>query len=105
MARETQKRSTNETERRFVRSEDPELTPEANRLLTEELKEVVGRDEVEVPRDTPRRAQESHATRSPLMATLITNRPLIIVSLLAAVVVGGIVSIATGFYVAVLLAV
>ncbi len=38
-----------ETERRFVRSEDPELTPEANRLLTEDLREVVGRDEVEGP--------------------------------------------------------
>jgi fatty acid desaturase len=94
-----------ETERRFVRSEDPALTPEANRLLTDELREVVGRDKVEVPRDTPRRAQEAHATHSPLVATLVSNRPLIIVTLLAALVVGGIVSIATGWYVAVLLAV
>jgi hypothetical protein len=107
MARETQRREGGkaETERRFVRSEDPNLTPEANRLLTEELREVVGRDEVEVPRDTPRRAEEPHATRSPMMATMISNRPLIIVTLLAAVVVGGIISIATGWYVAVLLAV
>jgi hypothetical protein len=108
MARETrekQESGTRETERRFVRSEDPNLTPEANRLLTEEVREVIGRDEVEVPRDTPRRAEETHATRSPLMATLISNRPLIIVTLLAAIVVGGIISIATGFYVAVLLAV
>lgn len=94
-----------ETERRFVRSEDPQLTPEANRLLTEELREVVGRDEVEVPRDTPHRAQEAHATHSPLAGTLVSNRPLIIVTLLAAVVVGGIISLATGYYVAVLLAV
>jgi hypothetical protein len=81
------------------------LTPEANRLLTDELREVVGRDEVEVPRDTPRRAEEPHAARSPMMATMISNRPLIIVTLLAAIVVGGIISIATGWYVAVLLAV
>lgn len=94
-----------ETERRFVRSEDPELTPEANRLLTGELREVVGRDVVEVPRDTPRRAQEAHATHSPLVATLVSNRPLIIVTLLTALVVGGIISLATGWYVAVLLAV
>jgi hypothetical protein len=94
-----------ETERRFVRSEDPELTPEANRLLTEELREVVGRDEVEVPRDTPHRAEEAHGTHSPLAGTLVSNRPLIIVTLLAAVVVGGIISLATGYYVAVLLAV
>jgi hypothetical protein len=101
----TRARPDAETERRFVRSEDPELTPEANRLLTDELKEVVGRDEVEVPRDTPRRSEEAHATHSPLVATLVANRPLIIVTLLAAVVVGGIISIATGLYVAVLLAV
>jgi hypothetical protein len=94
-----------ETERRFVRSEDPQLTPEANRLLTGELREVVGHDEVEVPRGTPRRAEEAHATHSPLVATLVTNRPLIIVTLLAAIVVGGIISLATGWYVAVLLAV
>jgi hypothetical protein len=94
-----------QTERRFVRSEDPELTPEANRLLTGELREVVGRDEVEVPRDTPHRAEEAHATRSPIVATLVSNRPLIIVTLLAALVVGGIISLATGWYVAVLLAV
>jgi hypothetical protein len=94
-----------ETERRFVRSEDPQLTPEANRLLTDELREVVGRDEVEVPRDTPHRAEEAHATHSPMVGTLVSNRPLIIVTLLAAVVVGGIISLATGYYVAVLLAV
>ncbi|HEY4279659.1 MAG TPA: hypothetical protein VGM91_15650 [Conexibacter sp.] len=35
--------------RRPVRSEDPTLSPEANRLLTEELREVVGSDEVELP--------------------------------------------------------
>jgi hypothetical protein len=105
MARETHHQRSTETERRFVRSEDPDLTPEANRLLTEELQEVIGRDEVEVPRDTPRRAEEPHATSSPMMATLISNRPLIIVTLLAAIVVGAIISIATGWYVAVLLAV
>jgi hypothetical protein len=98
-------RTEAQTERRFVRSEDPELTPEANRLLTGELREVVGRDEVEVPRETPHRAQEAHATRSPIVATLVSNRPLIVVTLLAALVVGGIISLATGWYVAVLLAV
>ncbi len=39
------------------------------------------------------------------MATLVSNRPLILVTLLAALVVGGIVSMVTGWYVAVLLAV
>jgi hypothetical protein len=94
-----------ETERRFVRSEDPSLSPEANRLLTDELREVVGADEVEVPKDTPRRATERHGSRSTMVATLVDNRPIVLVTLLAAVVVGGIVSLTTGWYVAVLLAV
>jgi hypothetical protein len=93
------------TERRFVRSEDPSLTPEANRLLTEEVREVVGQDEVEVPVGTPRRSSARHGNHSSLVATLISNRPILIVSFLAALVVGGIISLATGWYVAVLLAV
>jgi hypothetical protein len=97
--------TTTRTERRFVRSEDPGLTPEANRLLTEEVREVVGADEVEVPAGTPHRSTDRHGGRSPLVATLIANRPLVIVSLLAAIVVGGIISLTTGYYVAVLLAV
>jgi hypothetical protein len=93
------------TERRFVRSEDPDLTPEANRLLTEEVREVVGHDEVEVPVGTPDRAHDRHANHSPLVATLASNRPILIVSLLAALVVGAIIGLATGWYVAVLVAV
>src|SRR4051795_5490162 len=86
------RRTASDTERRFVRSEDPSLTPEANRLLTEELQEVVGAEEVEVPAGTPRRSDEAHAVHSPLVTTLLSNRPILIVTLLAAVVVGAIVS-------------
>jgi hypothetical protein len=94
-----------QTERRFVQSDDPSLTPEANRLLTEELREVVGKDEVELPAGTGQRARERHGEHSPLVAALVANRPIILVTLLMAVVVGGIVSLTTGWYVAVLLAV
>jgi hypothetical protein len=94
-----------QTERRFVRSEDPSLTPEANRLLTEELREVVGRDEVEVPVDTPHRSAERHGNHSAIVATLVSNRAILLVSLLAAIVVGAIISLATGSYLAVLVAV
>jgi hypothetical protein len=93
------------TERRLVRSEDPGLSPEANRLLTEELRAVVGRDEVEVSTDTPRRTEERHATHSRFVATLLSHRQIVLVSLLAAIVVGGIVSLSTGAYWAVLVAV
>jgi hypothetical protein len=92
-------------ERRFVRSEDPSLTPEANRLLTEELQQVIGAEEVEVPTGTPLRSHQAHGEHSPMVATLISNRPLLIVTFLAALVVGGIISVVTGWYVAVLLAV
>src|SRR3954464_934231 len=98
-------RSSERTERRFVRSEDPSLTPEANRLLTEEVQEVIGAEEVEVPAGTPDRAAQRHADHSTFTATLASNRPLLIVTFLAALVVGGIISLATGWYVAVLLAV
>jgi hypothetical protein len=104
-AQSTDRSDHAQTERRFVRSEDPSLTPEANRMLTEELREVVGKDEVRVPVGTPRRAGDRHGDHSTLVATLVSNRPIILVTLLMAVVVGGIVSLTTGWYVAVLLAV
>ena len=92
------------TERRAVRSEDPSLSPRANELLTRELQEAVGADEVEVPAGQPERSSEPHATDSTVAATLASNRPLIIVTFLAALVVGGIVALVTGQYWAVILA-
>ena len=51
-------------ERRSVRSEDPSLSDDANRRLTEELRATVGADEVEVPVDRPHHESESHAKGS-----------------------------------------
>src|SRR4051812_37652988 len=93
------------TERRAVRSEGPSLSPEANRLLTEELRAVVGRDDVEVAADAPRRSDERHGTHSRFVAALLSHRQILLVTLLAAIVVGGIVSLSTGAYWAVLVAV
>jgi hypothetical protein len=85
---------------RDVRSDDPDLSPKANRLLTEELREVIGADRVEVPDERePERAQETPG------ALLAANRPLLIVTFLAAVVVGGVVALATGSWWALLVAV
>jgi hypothetical protein len=92
------------TERRAVRSEDPSLSPEANRLLTEELREAVGRDEVEVPAGTPRRTSERRGRRSTVVATVASHRQLFVVMLLAALVVGAIVAFATGAWWAVVAA-
>jgi hypothetical protein len=84
------------TEEREVRSDHPDLSPEANRLLTQELREAVGSDTVRVPAGTPRRGTDRPQAGSPLAATLASNRPLIIVTLVAAVAVGAAASLATG---------
>jgi hypothetical protein len=93
-----------QTERRAVRSQDPSLSPRANELLTRELQEALGTDEVVVPKDEPQRSRDAHATHSPLAATLASNRPILIVTFLAALVVGGVVALVTGAYWAVIVA-
>ena len=84
-----------DVERRVVQSDDPTLTPEANRLLTAELRRIVGRDEIEVPAGTPHRDRERHAGHSLYSATLVGNRLVIILTFVTAVVVGAVVSLAT----------
>jgi hypothetical protein len=93
-----------QTERRAVRSDDPSLSPRANELLTHELQEALGTDHVVVPQGEPERRRDQHATSSPLAATLAGNRPILIVTFLAALVIGGIVALVTGAYWAVVLA-
>lgn len=68
------------TEERLVRSEDPRLTDEANEMLTEELREVVGRDTVEVRAGTPRRHERARGGHHPIVATLMSNRELLVVA-------------------------
>lgn len=84
------------TQRREVRSQDPSLSPEANRLLTEELREVVGHDAVEVPADRPRSGRDRHGGHGGLVVGATTNRLAIGLTFLTALVVGAIVSLATG---------
>ncbi|HWC28075.1 MAG TPA: hypothetical protein VG474_15905, partial [Solirubrobacteraceae bacterium] len=80
------------------------LSPEANELLTHELREAIGSDEVEVPEDVPDRSEDAHATRPRFVATLVSNRALLIVTFLSALVIGGIVALVTGEYWAVVVA-
>lgn len=83
-------------ERREVRSQDPSLTPEANRILTQELRAAVGYDEVEVPRSRAHVERESHGGRAGIAVALSQNRLIVALTLLGALVVGAIVSLATG---------
>lgn len=101
---EHQLREPEQREERFVRSEDPSLTPEANRLLTEEAQRVVGRERVRVPAGTPRRHEREHATHGTLTSNLIANRQIVLITLFIALVVGGIVALATDMWWAVVLA-
>jgi hypothetical protein len=89
--------STNQhLQRREVRSNVPWLSPETNWLLTQELREAVGRDTVDCPPDLPASAERPHARHSPLVAALWSNRIGIIIVSLMLVIVGVIVSLAAG---------
>jgi hypothetical protein len=83
-------------ERREVRAADPSLSPAANRVLTEELREVVGGETVEVPADRPHADRERHGARPGLLVGLRANRLVLGITFLAALVVGAVVSLATG---------
>lgn len=89
-------RDTGASERREVRSQDPSLSPEANRILTEELRAAVGRDEVVVPRGRRHAEQEQHGGRGGMAVALSQNRLALALTFLAALVVGAVVSLATG---------
>jgi hypothetical protein len=91
--------------RRDVRSDDPSLSPEANRRLSEELRDVLGRDEVEVPRDRPTSARERHATHSGFAVAVADHRDGLVVLGLALLVVGAVVWVATGSWIVMAIAV
>jgi hypothetical protein len=82
--------------RRRVGSEDPSLSDEANRLLSDEVRAIVGRDEVDVPASRRDPAHERHATHSSFVADLIAERIAYVFTALIALVVLAIVAIVTG---------
>jgi hypothetical protein len=96
--------TSQQRKRRPVRSEDPSLSDSANELLTHELRAAIGAAEVVVSEDAPNRREDRHATRSRLGTTLSANRLILIVTFVAAVVVGGVVALVTEQYWAVVLA-
>ncbi|HMJ02881.1 MAG TPA: hypothetical protein VK506_08060 [Conexibacter sp.] len=84
------------TERREVRAQDPSLTPEANRALTDELRAAVGSDAVDLPAGRPRAERDRHGGHSGFTVGLRANRLAIGITLLGALVVGAILSLVTG---------
>lgn len=59
---------------RTVQSTDPSLSDEANRLLTGELRKVIGRDEVDVPVGRADHRSDRHAVHSKLMSAAMQIR-------------------------------
>jgi len=85
-----------QTERRFVRSDDPNLSAEANAALTEELQQAIGAEQVVMPADAPDPATAERSGESASKATVASMRPLFIVTLLAALTVGAVIALTTG---------
>jgi hypothetical protein len=94
-----------QTERRFVRSDDPSLSAEANAALTEELQQAVGAEHVSMPADAPDPATAERSGDSAAKATVVSMRPLFIVTLLAALTVGAVIALSTGSWWALVVAV
>ena len=94
-----------DTEQRFVRSADPNLSDEANAALTDELQDALGTDRVSMPADAPDPATAERAGGSTATATAASMRPLLIVTFFAALTVGAVIALATGSWWAVVLAV
>jgi hypothetical protein len=84
------------SERREVRSDDPSLSSEANRILTDELRQVTGRDAVDVPVGRAHADSASHGGRSRVLVGISDNRVMFGSLFLIAVVVGVILSLTTG---------
>jgi len=88
--------SRHETEERFVRSEDPQLSPAANAALTHEARRAVGTERVRMPAGSDDPGHTSRAGDSPAKATAMSLRPVFIVTLAAGLTIGAIISLATG---------
>jgi hypothetical protein len=81
------------TERRSVRSADPNLSPRANELLTGELRDIIGSDEVDVPVGRADPAHRGHTRHTPWIADVIDARVGWAFTLLAAICTGAIIAI------------
>lgn len=93
-----------DTEIREVTSDDPSLSPEANRILTAEARAAVGAERVRVPREKPHSERERAGAHSSLAESFAANRILIAITFCTLLVVGAIVALATGSWWAVVVA-
>jgi hypothetical protein len=87
---------------REVKSQDPDLSPQANRILTEEARAAVGSDHARVPAGRGR--ADAGAQRGTFGAAVSSNRPFVLISFMVLVAAGAVVWLATGKWWALLIA-
>lgn len=82
---------------RTVESTDPSLSAESNRLVTEELRRVIGRDRVDLPSGRPDHRSDRHATHSSLMAAaLLIKFEIFLVGMIVAMTIVIALALTTG---------
>jgi hypothetical protein len=91
-------RSHSAFEEREVRAEDPELSPETNQRLTEELRDVVGAERVRVPVDRPHATRGDAPHQQGFVAHMNQHRFQLIRATAIALTFGAILSLATGVW-------
>ena len=85
-----------ETEVREVKVADPGLDDQANRALTEEVREVLGTGRVRVPKDRPHPSLGERPKQSGLLAEMSSHRLTNVMLFSAALTIGAIISLSTG---------
>jgi hypothetical protein len=75
--------------------QDPSISPEANRILTGELREAVGDEAVDAPANRPSATRQRHGGRSGLAVTFAANRLAASIGLLSTLVIAAVLLLTT----------
>lgn len=85
--------SNPELEEREVRAADPGLSPDTNRRVTEEVRDVIGSDRVRVPADRPHPSRGERPPTVPYVSALIEHRLFIGQGAAAVIVIAAIIGL------------
>jgi hypothetical protein len=85
-------------EEREVKAADPTLSEDTNRLLTRELREVIGSDHARVPRDRPRASRGERPRERGFAAFWNVYRLTLTIGLLIVLTFAAILALTTGYW-------
>ncbi len=88
--------SDQDTDRVAVEVHDPALSERANQVLSEEVREALGTDEVELPAEQARHAGRDHPEEHGLFEALWERRVVIGMTLASAIVIAALLVLTTG---------